>query len=156
VHASLKDDGLFCLDVFGGINALQPDVRIKHLPSGNIVRFFPILKSPHPKGTAPYSSVHAFVSQYTAEQKKFDVFTNVSRLTLSFKFPDGSKLKDVFFYDFRLWSLPELREALNDSGFKDVWIWFPEETEDDEEPEYKETTSASNRENWIALLVAGK
>jgi hypothetical protein len=68
---------------------------------------------------------------------------------------DGSKLKDCFEYDFRIWTLPELREALLESGFKHVWVWFPHEQEDDDEPVYEETTNAENMEHWNCYIIAG-
>jgi hypothetical protein len=94
--------------------------------------------------------------QYYFEQKSYNVFTNRTHCTISFKMSDGSKLKDCFEYDFRIWTLPELREALLDSGFKRIWVWFPQESEDgDDEPVYEESTSAENTEHWNCYIIAG-
>lgn len=61
---------------------------------------------------------------YIFEQSPVDFATNVSTCTINFKFKDGSTLKHAFSYSFRLWSIPDILEAIEDAGFQKVDIWI--------------------------------
>lgn len=54
--------------------------------------------------------------EYWREDGPVDYMTNRFRMSLSFRFSDGSWLRDVFAYDFRIWSLRELMDAMHDAG----------------------------------------
>ncbi len=56
------------------------------------------------------------------EQRSFDPITHRIDCRIHFSFRDGSELRDAFRYDWRLWSLPELRDALTEAGFHDVHV----------------------------------
>jgi hypothetical protein len=43
---------------------------------------------------------------------------------IHFAFPDGSRLDRAFSYDWRLWTLPELRELLAAAGFSRVTCYW--------------------------------
>ena len=70
--------------------------------------------------------------EYWREDGPVDYATNRFRMSLSFRFRDGSWLRDVFSYDFRIWSLKEVRrvrrqltqlsEAMEEAGFARVRI----------------------------------
>jgi hypothetical protein len=36
---------------------------------------------------------------------------------MHFALPGGGELRDAFVYDWRLWSIPELRDAMAEAGF---------------------------------------
>lgn len=54
---------------------------------------------------------------YVWHRASFDPISHALECRISFEFPDGSFLPDAFVYDWRLWSIPELRELLAEAGF---------------------------------------
>ena len=52
----------------------------------------------------------------------FDPASHRLLCRMHFVFPDGSRIRNAFVYDWRLWTLPELREALEDAGFRNLHI----------------------------------
>ncbi len=60
--------------------------------------------------------------EYWREDGPVDWMTNRFRMSLSFRFSDASWLRDVFWYDFRVWSIKELTEAMEEAGFVRVQV----------------------------------
>ncbi|KAI3482977.1 hypothetical protein L1887_54097 [Cichorium endivia] len=60
--------------------------------------------------------------EYWREDGPVDWMTNRFRMSLSFRFSDASWLRDVFSYDFRVWSIKELTEAMEEAGFVRVQV----------------------------------
>ncbi|HYC76088.1 MAG TPA: class I SAM-dependent methyltransferase, partial [Planctomycetota bacterium] len=52
----------------------------------------------------------------------FDPVTHDLDARIHFEFKDGTALRDAFVYRWRLWTLPDLREALEAVGFEDVHV----------------------------------
>ena len=46
------------------------------------------------------------------------------RCHIHFKFPDGSRIKNAFSYDWRLWTLPEVQELLAEAGFDRITVYW--------------------------------
>ncbi len=110
--ACLDETGVFVLNVFGGPAAMRPN-----LDRHRIV----------PRPEAGSSAPAAF--DYEWEQRSFEA--GQARLDCRIHFvvddpdvPGGSRrIDDAFRYDWRLWTLPEIRECLLAAGFGDVQIW---------------------------------
>ena len=51
------------------------------------------------------------------EQASFNAVSHETIAHIHFSFPDGTRLERAFTYDYRLWSPPELMEALDEVGF---------------------------------------
>lgn len=101
----LNPKGILLADLYGGRDALTP-LTIRRKLRG-------------PRGER---------IEYTWEQREADPATNLVLDTLSFKVAakPGAKprvLKDAFVYRWRLWSIPELRDALTDAGFRAVDLY---------------------------------
>jgi SAM-dependent methyltransferase len=96
VRRRLADDGMFFLDVMGGVEVPTPDETRRSL--GDFV--------------------------YRWEQASFNPLTNELVCHIHFEFPDGSALSRAFTYDWRLWSIPELRELLLEAGFRRVHVYW--------------------------------
>ncbi len=90
---SLNQRGILVCDLYGGAEAHLPGQTDQSLNT--------------PDGPATY----------TWEQRDADPLTGRVRNAMHFRLPDGTPLRDAFVYDWRLWSVPELRDALREAGF---------------------------------------
>jgi len=128
-HAALKDDGIFFLDMFGGPEA-QEETKEKTKHKG---------------------------FSYIWHQAKFHPVTNFIRCHIHFKFPDGSRIKKAFTYEWRLWSAPEIREVLREAGFRKATLYWEGEDEDGEgNGEFTPDEKGEADLAWIAYIVAEK
>ena len=59
---------------------------------------------------------------YVWDQNRYNPITGEMNCQIHFKFPDGSQMKQAFSYDWRLWTLPEVRELLEEAGFSRVLV----------------------------------
>ena len=66
------------------------------------------------------SRVNGFT--YIWDQAQFDPITHRILCKIHYEFKDGSGLRNAFVYDWRLWTLPELRELFAEAGFADVHV----------------------------------
>ena len=129
VRKSLYADGLFILDAFGGSEALT---EIKE-------------KTRHDGFT------------YVWHQAKYHPVTGFMRCHIHFHFDDGSKMKKAFTYDWRLWSLPEIRELLLEAGFASATVYWEGTDEDGEgNGEFEPDARGEADLAWIAYIVAQK
>lgn len=130
-YESLKDDGVFFIDLFGGPEAQEETKeKTKYKKKG---------------------------FTYIWHQAEFHPVTNYIRCHIHFRFKDGSRIKKAFTYEWRLWSAPELREILAEAGFSKSTLYWEGEDEDGEgngefSPEEKGEADLA----WIAYIVAEK
>ena len=61
---------------------------------------------------------------YTWDQVDFDPINARTVAHIHFGFRDGSKLKNAFTYDWRMWSIPEATDLLREVGFEDVHVYW--------------------------------
>ena len=130
VHAGMVDDGVFIMDAFGGYEAYEEMREVtKH------------------KGF-----------RYIWEHARFNPVSSEILCHIHFRFPDGSKLNKAFSYDWRLWTLPELRELLLEAGFARARVYW--EKYDKETGEgtgvYKPTETGDADPGWVVFIVAEK
>lgn len=130
VRAALADDGIMFLDAFGGYEA--PRVLKE--------------RTKFKKHT------------YIWEQAYFNPINNHMRCHIHFKMKDGSKLDKAFSYEWRLWSLPEIRELLLDAGFSKATVyWQGDDEETDEgDGEFYPAEEGDADAGWLAYIVAEK
>jgi hypothetical protein len=94
---------------------------------------------------------------YVWEQEKYEPVSGGLICHIHFDFTDGSRLERAFSYDWRLWTLPEIRELLADAGFRRItvyWQGFDEEGEPD--GDFKPVTEGEADAGWICYLSAEK
>ncbi|MCO8120512.1 hypothetical protein NHH03_02090 [Stieleria sp. TO1_6] len=95
---------------------------------------------------------------YHWTQESFNPITADAEFSISFKFPDGSKLKRAFEYQWRFWTIPEVREMLAEAGFRESHVYW--EIEDEDNPEldgtWHRSGSAVSDPSWICYIVAIK
>ncbi len=95
-RTTLKSEGLFVLDIFGGCDAhRQMEEDTDH---GDFV--------------------------YTWEQARYDPIAMEVLCHIHFEFPDGSRKARAFTYDWRLWSIREIRELLAEAGFSGSQVYW--------------------------------
>ncbi|NNE00203.1 MAG: class I SAM-dependent methyltransferase [Pirellulaceae bacterium] len=96
--------------------------------------------------------------KYQWRQISFNPINSDASFSISFKFPDGSKLKNAFEYHWRFWTIPEVREMLVEAGFKKSYVYWEisEEEDPDREGEWERRETASSDPSWICYIVALK
>ncbi len=153
--ANLKDEGVLVCDIMGGSELLDEDHQDERLFS-----FKPEEDDYEEVEEEPehdFSKFNGFM--YVWDQAAYCSITHDAKYHIHFQFPDGSEMKEAFTYDWRLWSIPEIKELMLEAGYKQVDIYW-EGTEDDEEGEsvgngvYDIQTSAPPDPAWIAYIVA--
>jgi len=133
VHSQLADDGVFFMDAYGGYDSYKEIVEEREIEDGDS-RF-----------------------TYVWEQEKYEPVSGQLICHIHFDFEDGSRLERAFSYDWRLWSLPEIRELLDEAGFGKVtvyWQGFDEEGEPD--GVFVPATEGEADAGWICYLTAEK
>lgn len=128
VRKSLRKEGLLLLDTLGGTAA----VDLVH-EKRNYRRF-----------------------TYYWECTHFNPIDHHCRFAIHLK-PKGQKVqKDVFVYDWRYWSIPEVVDILYDAGFSKVEIYWEGDNERTGEGNgvFSPTQAAEHCYSWIAYLAA--
>jgi hypothetical protein len=108
VHKSLVSDGIFFLDVYGGWETTKVQKERRKIGKGK----------------------KAFT--YIWDQAEYDPITGYGTNYIHFRLPDGTNLKKAFSYDWRVWSIPEIRELLTEAGFKRITVYWEGEDENGE------------------------
>jgi hypothetical protein len=127
VRKNLELDGIFFLDCFGGSDAYRELKERTKLDGFTYVW-----------DQAAYNPVNSDISCH-----------------IHFHFPDKSKLERAFTYDWRLWTLPEIRELLLDAGFSEVIIYAQAVDPITEEPSQMEPVLNMDADlGWIAYVGA--
>ena len=93
--------------------------------------------------------------KYYWKQDRFNPITADARFYIGFKFADGSRIKKAFEYNWRFWSVPEVREMLAEAGFSDSHVYWEIEHGDDQS-EWKIRSEAESDPSWICYIVAIK
>lgn len=67
---------------------------------------------------------------YVWDQDEYWPVTSEAMFYIHFRFPDGSRMQRAFAYDWRIWSITELKEILEDAGFNQVDCYWEGTAED--------------------------
>jgi SAM-dependent methyltransferase len=129
-HRALVRDGLFLLDAYGGSDSFVEMEEERHLDGFT----------------------------YVWDQNKYNPITGDVVNYIHFRFPDGTKLKKAFAYEWRLWTLPEIQELLLEAGFRDVTVYWEgtDKRTNEGNGEFRATREGEACPGWIAYLVAEK
>lgn len=107
VRRSLARDGVYFLDIYGGWEAFEENRSERRRIAGV-------------RGAG--SAGGAFT--YVWEQERYEPITGAYRCHIHFEFKDGTALRRAFTYDWRLWTLPEVRELLDEAGFSRTTVYW--------------------------------
>jgi hypothetical protein len=126
---TLSRNGLLVLDAFGG-----PDYQLPHSDRRR-------------------NSEMKFT--YWWDVEKFDAISHEIKCHIHFK-RDGEALrKNVFSYDWRLWTIPEITDLLKEAGFKSIEYWAEGlDKHGDGNGVFKPIRSERECQTWVIYIVA--
>ncbi len=135
VRQNLKDQGVVVLDMMGGPESITEDLEdVREVETDDGFKF-----------------------EYVWEQERFDPVTHDCRYHISFRFKDKSEWYRAFTYEWRFWSIPEVRELLKEAGFKHSVVYWEQSDEDGEgNGIYKPVDSAAHDPSWVTYVVGVK
>ncbi|MCP5416710.1 MAG: class I SAM-dependent methyltransferase [Chromatiaceae bacterium] len=129
VHTTLAAGGIFFLDAYGGYDSFKEIVEVRDITDEGF--------------------------SYIWEQEKYEPISGGLICHIHFDFPDGSRLERAFSYDWRLWTLPEIRELLVEAGFSEVTVYWQGWDEDGEaDGNFQPATEGEADAGWICYLSA--
>ena len=133
VRNALKEDGIFFLDAYGGYDSYRVITEERAI-KGDDSDF-----------------------TYIWEQEQYDPISGRLVCHIHFGFPDGSRLDRAFSYDWRLWSLPEIRELLGEAGYgRVICYWQGWDENGDPDGVFVPVEEGEPDAGWIAYLSAEK
>ncbi|KAG9158125.1 hypothetical protein Leryth_000274 [Lithospermum erythrorhizon] len=132
-----KRGGIFVMDVYGGTSA-ECELRMQRKFS---------------------------TFTYVWEQEGFDVIQRKTRISLHFNLQkQHKKIRHAFSYSWRLWSLPEIKDCLDEAGFSSVHFWVRSMPDSEDiktmngfgvgrDIKYEHVTSFHQQDSWNAYIV---
>jgi hypothetical protein len=135
VHASLNKQGMMILDLFGGSESETPEVQEREIDNNDQI--------------LPFT--------FEFERKSFNPISRISNYGIHFKYKDGTEMIDAFTYEFRMWSITEIRDLFKEAGFsnsKVYWEAFDEEGFGN--GSFYSTEKEENSLNWNSYIVGIK
>ena len=130
---NLVEDGVMFLDAYGGYDSFREIDEEREIDDGK----------------------DGFT--YIWDQDKFNPIDNNVICHIHFAFPDGSTMEQAFTYDWRLYTLPEIRDLLYEAGFAKVTVYWQGWDEDGEASgEFYPAEDADADAGWICYLAAEK
>lgn len=128
-HTTLNREGILLVDCFGGSRCQEANEE---------------------------ETVHKDFSYYW-DQESFDPVSNHAIFHIHFKPKGEKKIEKVFTYDWRMWSIPELREMMHEVGFKKTTVYWEGTTKGGEgDGVFKPAEVGEECEAWIAYVVGEK
>ncbi|MFM1831092.1 MAG: hypothetical protein RLZZ558_1432 [Planctomycetota bacterium] len=129
-RTQLKRDGVMMLDCYGGYESFSEQTEERDLDG--------------------------FTYQWQTE--RYDPVTGDVLNHIHFVFPDGSRLRKAFTYDWRLWTIPEIRECLAEAGFRRTHVYWEgtDHATGEGDGVFRKTTVGEACGGWIAYLAAEK
>ena len=126
---TLNKDGIFILDIFGGSQCYEPNEE---------------------------ETEHDNFS-YFWDQDSFDPVSNEAVFYIHFKPKGKKKIKEVFSYDWRLYSIPEIKDVLDEVGFRKTQVyWEGTDKNGEGDGEFKPVTRGEDCESWVAYIISEK
>jgi hypothetical protein len=130
---NLKKDGIIVLEMVGGAGMMETTKDWKTIRRKGVPQF-----------------------SYVWDQKSFDPVTANAHYAIHFKFKGKKMMRDQFEYDWRLWSIPEVRELLREAGFKKSVVLWEQEVDGEGTGEYLPVEKGENDYSWCAYIVGFK
>ncbi len=131
VREHMAESGVFILDLFGGYESIEDD-REEVTDFGDF--------------------------EYVWDQHRFDPITHFGTYKIHFRFPDRTKIRNAFVYEWRLWTIPEVREVLLEAGFERADAYWEDTDQEtgDGNGHFRRRESGECDPAWIAYIVGVK
>jgi hypothetical protein len=127
VRKSLKKQGVFFLDIFGGPESQKLVTDVKKLKN----------------------------LTYYWECQHFNPFTHDCTFAIHFRDAKGKKHENVFTYNWRFWTMPEIRDLLIEAGFsKTVAYWEGDDEEGNGNGVFTPAEDPENCDAWVSYIAA--
>jgi SAM-dependent methyltransferase len=138
VRRSLRPGGLLVVNAFGGTEAMGELVERRRIAARNAVDGSPI---------GPFT--------YLWEHASFNAIDHHIVCHIHFHFPDGTRMRRAFSYDWRLWGLPEITEAMLEAGFGEAQVYVEgwDDKKNVADGTYRLRRRFTNQEGWLAYVV---
>ncbi len=133
-RARLRAGGVLVLDVYGGPGAEQVSTQRRRVQPMD--------------GALPTFT-------YLWEQRSFDALTRRTDCRIHFDLPGRQRWASAFRYDWRLWTLPELRELLHEAGYRSAEVWCDsyDAMRGRSDGVYRPQRKLPARHDWVAYVV---
>ena len=127
VRTTLGNQGLFVLDAYGGADAQRTSLEER--------------------------DIDGFT--YVWDQHVYDPINSQVVNHIHFEFEDGSRLQRAFTYDWRLWTLPEIRELLAEAGFSRSHVYWEGTDAETQEGNsvFTRRRKAPDDPAWVSYIV---
>jgi hypothetical protein len=127
VRKSLNKQGVFFLDIFAGPESQKLVTDVKKLKN----------------------------LTYYWECQHFNPFTHECTFAIHFKDAKGKKHNNVFTYNWRFWTMPEIRDILAEAGFsKTVVYWEGDDEDGNGNGVFTPAEDAENCDAWVSYIAA--
>jgi hypothetical protein len=132
---SIADDGILFLDCYGGWESQE------------------VMEEEREIEVDGKSSVFTYIWH----QAYFNPINGAATNHIHFEFNDGTKMREAFTYEWRLWTLPEIIELLLEAGFRNVdTVWEDEDEDGEDLGTHSVQTEMENQPGWLCYIVAEK
>jgi cyclopropane fatty-acyl-phospholipid synthase-like methyltransferase len=133
VKAALANDGVLFMDAYGGYDAFRVIEEEREIETDG------------------------WQFTYIWDQAKYDPIRGGLICHIHFAFPDGSRMERAFSYDWRLWTLPEIRELLDEVGFRNITVYWQGWDENGEpDNNFQPAEEGDADAGWICYITAEK
>ena len=125
----LNRGGLLILDCFGGSQCMEANED--RVPCGDFVYYW--------------------------DQSRFDPVSHEAKFYIHYKRKNEKKRERVFKYDWRCWTIPELKDLLKETGFRKTHIYWEGTDKDGEgSGRFARKKKGEECESWVAYLMSEK
>ncbi|MFO0784190.1 MAG: class I SAM-dependent methyltransferase [Phycisphaerales bacterium] len=127
-HSNVAPGGLMVMDAYGGYESFSEQEETRDLDGFS----------------------------YAWETERYNPITGEVLNHIHFRFPDGTQIKKAFTYDWRLWTLPEITEALVEAGFVNPAVYWEgtDHKTGGGNGIFRKARSGEACAGWIAYVVA--
>jgi hypothetical protein len=127
-YKNLRPNGVLAVDCFGGGGVHRPNKE----------------RTAHPN----------FV--YYWEQRDYDPVYNTAHCAIHFK-PKGRKtIRNAFTYDWRIWSIAEIRELMAEAGFRKSHVYWEGDDGKQGNGKFARDENGGREMIWISMILAEK
>ena len=129
----LVSDGILFLDAYGGYEAPMVLTELRECQDADGNDFI-----------------------YIWDQATFNPINSCMDCHIHFEFPDHSRMEKAFSYQWRLWTLTEIREILYEAGFSKVDIYWEgtDEVKNEGNGIYTPSETGDADPGWVCYIVA--